>query len=67
MGTFPGLFFGGLAARVGNAGNGLDFALADRRGVQDQLWWSGETHRQASCTHEDPSDSWKGQGTVRKD
>lgn len=30
--------------------------------MEDQLWWPSEAHRQSSCTHEDPGDSWKGQG-----
>lgn len=58
--TFLGLFLGGLAACVGNPWNGFYFTLADGGRVEDQLWWPGETHRQPGCTHEDPSDSWKG-------
>lgn len=30
--------------------------------MEDQLWWPSEAHRQSRCTHEDPGDSWKGQG-----
>lgn len=58
--TFPGLFFGCLAARVGNPWDGFDFALADRGRVKDQLWGPGETHRQPRGAHENPSDSWNG-------
>lgn len=64
--TFLGLLFGGLAACVGNPRDGFNFALADRGRVEDQLRWPGETHRQPSCTHEDPGDSWKCRAGVRK-
>lgn len=64
--TFLGLFFGGLAACVGNPRDGFYLALADGGWVEDQLWWPGETHGQPRRTHEDPGDSWKGSG-VRKD
>lgn len=60
--TFLGLFFGGLAACVRDPWDGLYFTLADRGWVEDQLWWPSEAHRQSRCTHEDPGDSWKGQG-----
>lgn len=64
--TFLGLLLGGLAACVGNPGDGFYFALADGGWVKDQLWWPGETHRQPCCAHEDPSDSWKTRAPGRR-
>lgn len=54
--TLLGLFLGGLAAGVGDAGDGLDLALADGRGVQHQLGGPGQAHGQPGRTHEDPRD-----------
>lgn len=54
--TLLGLFLGGLAAGVGDAGDGLDLALADGRGVQHQLGGPGQAHGQPGRAHEDPRD-----------
>lgn len=49
--TLLGLFLGGLAAGVGDAGNGLDLTFADRRGVQHQLGGPCQADGQPGCTH----------------
>lgn len=64
--TFLGLLLGGLAACVGNPGDGFYFTLADGGWVKDQLWWPGETHGQPCRAHEDPSDSWKTRAPGRR-
>lgn len=49
--TLLGLFLGGLAAGVGDAGDGLDLAFADWWGVQHQLGGPCQADGQPSCTH----------------
>lgn len=51
--AFAGLFLGGLAAAVPQAGHRLDVALADRWRMEHQLGRAGQADRKSRCTHQD--------------
>lgn len=65
--TFAGLFLGGLAAAVAQAGHRLDVTLAYRRRVKHQLGGAGQADRESCCAHQDACDTWAqpAEGDVR--